>query len=533
MKIGVIDIGTNSVHMLMAEIMPNYTFEVIGREKEMIRLGDGTLSSGRLNADKMSLGLETLKKFKFLAQNKGVQRIEAVATSAIREAKNGGRFIERVRRQTGIDVHVITGEEEGRLIYLGVKHSVPLSSEPTLIIDIGGGSVEIMVVTPEKILFLTSLKIGAARLYELFLKKPKSKAFQKMEKYVRIQLQEVCQSIQEIGFHQVIGTSGTLNNLGAMAHYLEAEPEMSIGRKALLTRKDLGVLYEKLQDSSAEERLDWKGLDPRRSNLILGGVGAAWVLFQELGIQEMQLCDQAIREGMVYRYIQDNRRRIRSEAEIPDVRRRSILKLAHQCDYQREHAHQTAKLALQLFDRTQNLHQLSSLDRELLEYAVLLHDIGYYISYEKHHRHAFYLIRNVSLNGFSEEEVDIMALVARYHRKGDPKVSHPVYRDLSKPVRFRIRWLAALLKIADALDRSHFSVVEEIKVRNYAHKIVFYLEVKSDAQYEIWEAEQKSKLFKRLTRRELEFKSKTLSKRRVSRKNNKVALLHKVRALSS
>lgn len=533
MKIGVIDIGTNSVHMLLAEILPNYTFEVIGREKEMIRLGDGTLNSGRLSTDKMRLGLETLKKFKFLAQSKGVQRLEAVATSAIREAKNGGRFIERVRRETGIDVHVITGEEEGRLIYLGVKHSVPLPDTPTLIVDIGGGSVELMVVNREEILFLTSVKLGAARLHGQFLNKQRPKDFAKMNSYVKKELKEIKQAIGDIGFSHVIGTSGTLNNLGEMAFYLHHGPESLVGRDLTLEFADLERLYEQLQDSTPEERLEWKGLDPRRSDLILGGMGAARGIFKSLGIKQMRLCDPAIREGMVYRYIQRNRRKIRSEAEIPDIRRRSVLKLAHQCDYQREHAHQSAKLALQIFDRTQNVHQLSSLDRELLEYAALLHDIGYYIGYEKHHRHAFYLIRNVHLNGFSEEEIDMMALVARYHRKGDPKSSHPIYQALAKPVRRRVKWLAAILKLADGLDRSHFSLVENLNIRVYEHKIVFYLEVHSDAQYEIWEAEQKSKLFKRLTRRSLEFKAKTLRKKRTPRKREKVASLPKLAVRAS
>lgn len=532
MKIGVIDIGTNSVHMLMVEILPNFSFEIIGREKEMIRLGDGTLTTGYLSAERMELGLETIKKFKYLAQSKGVHKIRAVATSAVREAHNGGDFLKQIRKETGINVRVITGEEEGRLIYQGVKHSMPLKEGNTLLIDIGGGSVEIMVVTPHELLYLTSLKIGAARLHDQFFKKYRLKEFQKLETYVSDQIREAVETVQDLGFEEVIGTSGTLNNLGAMAFYLHERPDASLTRNPVLSGEDLENIYQQLQGSSLEERLEMRGLDSRRADIILGGAGAARVLFQELGIKEMITCDKAIREGMIYHYIQKNRRKIRSEAEIPDVRKRNVLKLAHKCDYDREHAHQTAKLALQIFDRTQDLHKLSSLDRELLEYASLLHDIGYYISYEKHHRHAYYLIRNVSMNGFSEEEIDIMATVARYHRQSIPKKKHIFFKNLEKSARRRVQWLAAILKLADALDRSHFSVVESLRLRIYDHKIIFILEAVDDAEYEIWEAQQKASLLEQLTGREVEFRARTLPKRKTLRSRAKVQKINKVRAIT-
>lgn len=514
MKVAVIDIGTNSVHMLMARIYPNFTFEVIGREKEMIRLGDRTLSTGFLNKEQMELGLETLKKFKHLAQSKGIERIEAVATSAVREAHNGGDFLERVYKDTGIRVRIITGEEEGRLIYQGVRHSIPLPDEPTLIIDIGGGSVELMVVTPEEILFITSLKLGAARLYERFIKKGRKKEFAKMEDFIRKELKDSAATILEIGFQKVIGTSGTWNNLGAMAFYRTHAPEESLDPQPLLISEDLQSLYQDLKESGQEDRLEMKGLDPRRSDIILGGAAVAWVLAKELKIPEIMVLDKAMREGMIYSYIQKNRRKIRSEAEIPDVRRRSVLKLAHKCEYQREHAHQSAKLALMIFDKAQPYHGLTTLDRELLEYAALLHDIGYYISFEGHHRHTYYLIKNVALNGFTPEEIEIIALVARYHRRMLPNKTHVGYRELSKGTRRRVKWMAAILRIADALDRSHFSVVESIRLRKYEKKLLFQLEATNDAEYELWEARQKADLFENLIGLPLDIRVKRISKRR-------------------
>jgi exopolyphosphatase/guanosine-5'-triphosphate,3'-diphosphate pyrophosphatase len=509
-KLAVIDIGTNSVHMLMAQIYPNSTFEVIGREREMIRLGDRTLSTGYLQKEQMELGLETLKKFKYLAQSKGIERIKSVATSAVREAQNGGDFLERVYKQTGIRVRVITGEEEGRLIYQGVRHSVTLSEGPSLIIDIGGGSVELMVVNPEEILFLTSLKLGAARVYERFIKKGRKKEFTKMEAYIRQELADSLGPIMDIGFQKVIGTS-------AMAFYRGHGAEVSLQPQAMLQAGELQDLYQDLKNSGVEERLEMKGLDPRRSDIILGGAAVAWVLAKELKIRELMVCDKALREGMIYSYIQKNRRKIRSEAEIPDVRRRSILKLAHKCQYQREHAHQTAKLALMIFDKAQPYHRLASLDRELLEYAALLHDIGYYISFERHHHHTYYLIKNVALDGFTPEEIEIIALVSRYHRRILPKKNQMGYRELSKGARRRVKWMAAILRIADALDRSHFSVVEGVRLRRSDKRLLFQIEATNDAEYELWETRQKAELFEDLLGLTLDIRVKRIPKRRALR----------------
>jgi len=505
LRIAVIDIGTNSIHMLIAEILPNFTFEVIGREKEMTRLGDGTLATGYLSPDLMKRGLTTLKKLKYLAQAKGVQKIIAVATSAVREAQNGGDFLQQVFDETGIKVRVITGEEEGRLIYLGVKHSVELKKTNTLIIDIGGGSVEVMVVKPHKILFLKSLKLGAARTYDLFLTKQRKKDFDRLEEYAAELIKEYAAPILELGFSDAVGTSGTLNNLAAMAYYQHHPLDSDPPRNPSLSQEDLKEVYQRLRDSSPEERQGIKGLDPLRTDLILSGAAVTLSLMKGLKVENLMTCDKAIREGMIYDYIAHHRRKIKSEAEIPDVRRRSILKLAQKCDYDPQHAEQTARLALQIFDQTVSLHHLSAQDRELLEYASLLHDIGYHISYEKHHRHAYYLIKNVSMNGFSEEEVDVIAQIARYHRRSGPKKSHPEFIAQVKSVRQRIEWLAAILRIADALDRSHFSVVGSIKTKISKKSLLFSLTVTNDVEYEIWDARRKCDLLQALSGREIVF----------------------------
>jgi exopolyphosphatase/guanosine-5'-triphosphate,3'-diphosphate pyrophosphatase len=302
-----------------------------------------------------------------------------------------------------------------------------------------------------------------------------------------------------------------------------------VPRGASFGFEELKRLYEKLREASPEERMEMKGLDPLRSDLILSGAAVAHVLMKALRIDKITYCEQALREGMIYRYIQKNRRKIQSEAEIPDVRRRNVLKLAHKCDYDRAHAHHVAKLALQIFDRMQAFHELSSLDRELLEYSALLHDIGYHIGYEQHHLHAYYLIKNVPMNGFTDEEIDIMAQVARYHRRAIPKKKHPFFSGLLKPVRRRVKWLSAILKVADALDRSHFSVVESVKPRIYSKKIIFQVTVSDDSEYEVWEATHKCDLLESLLKKDIVFKMKKMVPAKKTRAQAKGARISRMR----
>ncbi|MCE9625035.1 MAG: Ppx/GppA family phosphatase, partial [Deltaproteobacteria bacterium] len=429
------------------------------------------------------------------------------ATSAVREAHNGGDFIRKVMKDTKIRVRVITGEEEGRLIYLGVKHSMELPEGNTFIIDIGGGSVEILVVNPQRILFLKSLKLGAARLKQLFLQNGENpeKEIRRLEKHISGQLKNLIPHIKQLGFQHAIGTSGTLNNLAAMTYYAKNKGQETTPRNGSLEYSDMKELYQRLVHSSPEERMGMKGLDPLRNDLIVSGASVAIGFMKALRIEKLNLCDKAIREGMVYDYIARNRFKLKSEENIPDVRLRNVLRLASKCNYEKSHAEHCGKLAAQIFDQTLRLHKLGGMDRELLGYAALLHDIGYHISFSRHHHHAYYLIKNSRMNGFSDEEIDILALIARYHRRGTPKRSHAEWAALPKTARRRVAWLAGILRIADALDRSHFSVVESVEVKIKKKSIAFSLSAQNDAEYEIWDAKQKCDLFEKLSGRDLFF----------------------------
>jgi len=432
----------------------------------------------------------------------------------------GGEFIEKIRLQLGLKVEVITGEEEGRLIYLGVKNSVVLAKGKNLILDIGGGSIEFILVDSQQVYWVKSLKLGSARLYEKFLKKvieqdgdkkaqKKELIFQDLEKFLRKKLKPVVSRLASEEILKYWATSGTFQNLAQMSFFLDNRASNNRPRDLSLEGSRLQVLYAQLKNSTLEERAKMKGLDSRRVDIILSGAGLAWVLMDELKISSLQISDAALREGLIYQVLQKNRRRLKAELEIPNVRLRSVLGLAHKCEYGREHAHQVAKLSLILFDKLKELHKLKDLDRELLQYAALLHDIGYYISFHRHHQHAYYLIKNSPLAGFSEQEVEILALTARYHRKSIPKASHEGFLGLSAGDQERVRWLAAMLRLGDALDRSHFSVVDSVSLRVYKDQLLFTIQSQKDAEYELWEAERKSDLLSKMTKRSVIFKRAT------------------------
>ncbi len=435
MRIAAIDVGSNSLHMLVCRIRPDLSFEVIDQEKDMIRLGAGTLKSHAIPPASMTTAMQTLAKFRRLAESHGVDEIIAAATSAVREADNGGDFIAEARRQVGLRVRVISGTEEARLIHLAASYAVGTGQRRAVVIDIGGGSTEITLGTSARMEVGRSFKLGAIRLTERFAKHdPLSGADErKLVRHIRRETAGYLKQLKRRGFDRVIGSSGTMQAIGALA--------AGLGRRAGdLRRVTVGVdslhrLRKRLVDMTLEQRLKVPGLDPRRADL--ASVGAVLIdeLLASLGADELTLSDCALREGLVLDYIKRNSAHIRTAERYPDVRRRSVVELGERCNYWAVHAQQVASLSLALFDATRELHGLGPPEREWLEYAALLHDIGIHISYESHHKHSLYLIQHGDLRGFDPQEIQIMALVARYHRQATPDKAHEDYAELPRKLR--------------------------------------------------------------------------------------------------
>jgi exopolyphosphatase/guanosine-5'-triphosphate,3'-diphosphate pyrophosphatase len=488
MRIAAIDIGTNSVHMIVVRVRPDLSFEVIDREKAMVRLGAGGLGGRALTSEAMTAALQALSRFKRLAESHRVDQILAAATSATREARNGGEFLARIERDTGIRPRVISGVEEARLIHQAAVYGVDVAGGRAVVIDIGGGSVEITLGTATTVQLARSFKIGAIRLTERLVRSdPLSERDERrIVKHVLEEVDRHCEQIVSAGFDRVIGTSGTILSMGAVAATAARGGPPSELRNLHISAKQIRRLRKDVTELDLEHRLGIPGLDPRRADLVVAGAVLLDTILRRLGAEELTLCDLALREGLVLDYTRRNRRQIAQIDNIPDVRRRSTLELAERCSYYAEHANQVVRLALALFDQTRAVHGLTDREREWLEYASLMHDIGGHISFAGHHKHSYYLIKNGDLRGFHPDEIEVMALVARYHRRGTPRRSHRDYAQLPSPLRRTVKTLASILRVAESLDRSHAQPILGLEVHDRGDDIVISLHASGDAELEVW-----------------------------------------------
>ena len=500
MRIAAIDIGTNSVHMLIVRVRKDLSFEVIDQEKVMVRLGAGGLDGKALTAEAMAAALQALSKFRRLAESRQVEVLLAAATSATREARNGGEFLARIERETGIRPRIITGAEEARLIHQAAVYGVDVGGGRAVVIDVGGGSVEITLGTAANIELARSFKVGVIRLTERFVRtdplSPRDE--RRMTKHILAEVDRHCEQITAAGFDRVIGTSGTILSLGTVAATMARGASPGELRNLRVPAKQIRRVRKTVLKLDLEQRLSVPGLDPRRADLAVAGAVLVDTLLRRLGADELTLCDLALREGLVLDYIRRNRRKIARVDAIPDVRRRSAIELSERCNYQADHAQHVARLALALFDQTRGVHGLSDREREWLEYASLMHDIGALISFVRHHRHSYYLIKNGDLRGFQPDEIEVMALVARYHRRGTPKQSHNEYATLPARLRRTVRMLASILRVAESLDRSHGQVITALDLQDRGDDMLLNISTSSDAELEVWATGRHLRPFEKL-----------------------------------
>ena len=369
-----------------------------------------------------------------------------------------------------------------------------------MVVDIGGGSVEITRGVGSNIDVGRSFKLGVIRLTERFVKSdplvPRDE--RKLVKHIDLEAGEFLDEVAHMGFDRVIGTSGTILSLGAIATGLQGRATSGMLRNRRVSAKQLRRVRKQLVELSLDKRLRVPGLEPRRADLSVAGSILLDTIVRRLGAEEITLCDMSLREGLVLDYIARHRKEIAQADRYPDIRRRSIIELAERCNYWPEHAAQVARLSLALFEQTRSVHGLTDREREWLEYAALLHDVGAHISYEGHHKHSYYLIKNGDLRGFEPEEVNIIALVARYHRRATPKSHHEDYRDLPRKRRRMVKKLAAILRLAESLDRSHSQGLSGIELHDRGEDALLQVRTNGDAELELWAAARHAAPFEQL-----------------------------------
>lgn len=459
-----IDIGTNSVHLLVARSTLRRRFEVLAQEKEVVRLGSGATDMKRLAPDAIDRGIAALQRFRQVADIWEAE-ISAVATSAVREAENHQQFLDRAWTEAGIEVQVISGVEEARLIHLGVLQALPVFDRRLLLVDIGGGSTELLVGQRGHVVEARSLKLGAVRLTErFFADEPLSPgAVEECRAFTRSFLQPAARDLRLAGFDVAAGSSGTIESIARMVDARRGgDPTRSLNGFEISAEELDDVVAAVVAADTARERERIPGLDSRRADIIVAGAVILEQVVAELGVRALQISEYALREGVILDLLQ--RSRGPSLDHLSDLRRESVVHLARQLDPDREHSEHTAELALRLFDDTTDLHGLGPWCRELLEAAALLHNVGLFISHSSHHKHSYYVIRNSEhLLGFTDREIELIAQVARYHRKSAPKDKHPEFGALRPDDQHRVRVLAGLLRVAIGLDRAHALAVSDVR----------------------------------------------------------------------
>ncbi|PLZ07059.1 Ppx/GppA phosphatase family protein [Fischerella thermalis] len=470
--IAAIDLGTNSLHMVIVRIEATLpAFSIIGREKETVRLGDRDLVTGCLKAEVIERAIACLRRFQEVAKTLNAETIIAVATSAVREAPNGKEFLHKVEAELGLSIDLISGPEEARRIYLGVLSGMEFNNQPHVIVDIGGGSTEIILGDSHQARTLTSTKIGAVRLTnELINTDPISNAeFQYLQAYARGMLERSVEEVLanlEFGEHpRLVGTSGTIETLAVInaREKLGFVPSTLNGYQFSL--KDLREWVNRLRKMTNVERATIPGMPEKRSEVILAGAIILQEAMNLLGLESITVCERALREGVIVDWmlthglIED---RLRYQSS---VRQRSVLKTGKKYHVNLEHSDRVAIFALSIFDQTQGiLHNWGAEERQLLWAAAILHNCGHFVSHDSHHKHSYYLIRNGELLGYTETEMEIIANIARYHRKSPPKKKHENFRNLvHKEHRQIVSQLSAILRLAVALDRRQIGAIQRLQ----------------------------------------------------------------------
>ena len=505
--VGFIDLGTNSVRLLLVRINENHSYTVLAEQKETVRLGEGEFRRNTLQPEAMRRAGLVCARFAEIARSRGASEVLAVATSATREAENRSAFVRHLRRVAGIDVRVISGKEEARLIYLGVSSGANIGGRQTLFIDVGGGSTEVIVGDQQQYRFLDSLKLGAIRLTGMFFRsgdtRPVSASrYARIQRYIRTRTVRTLEQLRDFTVEQAIGSSGTVMNLAEIS--VRREHKRGLAKGDMLTAAQLRDTVSLLCSLSIEKRREVPGINPERADIIIAGAAILETLMQELRLTAIGVSERGLREGLPIDYLSraDNAHLF----EQTSFRERSVLELGRRCSFDEPHARQVVRLAWELFDsaREAGLHSFGEWERELLEHACLLHDVGAFVSYSNHRNHSYYVIRNADLLGFDQTEIAIIATTALFHHKAFPRLKHAEFAELDKRSRQIVRALCVFLRIAESLDRSHLQAFSHAAFRPVDRKnVVLELTAARDCHLELWEVRTHEKAFEKVFGRRL------------------------------
>ena len=496
-RLAAIDIGTNSIRLAVAEVEPDGSYRILDEEREMTRLGHGLYRTGRLAAEAVERALTALGRMKAIVDGFKVTELRVIATAAVREASNGAAFSREVQRRFKLRVETISPEEEAQLAFQSAVRHFDVGGRPVAVADIGGGSLELVLAAGAAVEQVHSLPLGAVRLTEEFVKSDplKSKHWKRLRRGIDDVLKK---RLGRAPFRPdlLIGSGGTFTNMAEVV-MADREGRTRPAHGYAIGRAELESWAERLREMPLAVRRELPGLNPQRADIIVAGTAAVARLARRLGVRQILVNERGIRDGLLLTMIRD--RAPHGTAAATD-RMESVLAFARKCRSNERHNRHIAGLAGSIFDGLRRRAHLPESARELLYAAALLHDVGYLISHSAHHKHAYHLILHGDIRGFSGREVELIANIARYHRRAFPKKSHATFMRLERAERRLVRVLAGILRVADGLDRTHTERVTAVTVRWRGGRIGLSLAARSDPRIEMSDAVRKAALLNRALR---------------------------------
>ena len=488
--IAAIDVGTNAMRLVIGSINPNHRIELLENIREPVRLGKDVFAKGTISEETTERAIEAFQKFKRLIDKYGVDHLKAVATSATREALNSDIFIDRMARATGIDIVAIGGEEEARLIHLAVADRVSLGNKRAILIDIGGGSIEVTLVADASIQATVSFNMGTVRLLQKLEQERvgEPRFNQLVREYADATRKWLESRIAQQKLDLCIATGGNAEALGDLRKQLLGKDSPFV-----ITRAELDALVDTLQGMRFAERIQELRLRPDRADVIVPAAIVLQTIVRQAGIDQVLVPNVGLKDGLlldIIRDLYDQTARLHRDQVLT-----SALQVGRKYTFDESHAMAVARFAVQLFDKTQRLHHLDDESRLLLEVAAMLHDIGHFVNAAEHHKHTFYLLNATPLIGLTKPQRAVVANVARYHRKSAPSLQHEPFKVLPAKDRVIVTKLAALLRLADALDNEHAGKVTDIAVEYNRPRLVLTLHGQGDLLLEKWALAKRTPLF--------------------------------------
>lgn len=521
MKLAAIDIGSNSIKLAVVDAAAPDSFAVLSREREVVRLGKETLRKGRIPAETIDRAVTCIQRFKGIAEACQTEEFVAVATASVREAINARQFLKEVEKKTGIRPEILSGVEEARLIGLAASRGGTTLGATNINIDIGGGSTEISVFSDASAVSLYSVRLGAVRLTERYLNTdpPKPKELVNLKSEIHSAFERPARELRNVKWQRASGTSGTILAVGASLRNSNSKNErkqQAAGpTETEIPLSQLARLNTELAGMTLAERRALKGISSQRSEIIVAGGHILEGAMRALGINVISTCEWSLREGVII----DRLREWEDETRPPvpdfaDQKLRGVHAVGRRFGYEETHARQVARLAEKIFDSLAADENLTRHDRTLLLAGALLHDVGYHIAHDSHQKHALYLITNSELTGFSEAERAVIANIARYHRGSLPKERHPEFAALNDADRETVCKLGGIVRLADALDRSHDSRITDLQCDIGPGRLEVQVGSSVECDNELLEIERKRELFEEAFQRTLTF---TVQQRRLKR----------------